>query len=227
MSTARFLIDTSGLFRILQKEHRAAWSDFLTAGVIAVCPVVELEFLFSARSLADRLHKRQLLREIFSWVPMSERAYERAERVQQQLTERGAHRSAGAVDLLIAATAERSQLIVLCDDGDFEMVSEVTGQPVRRVTSLRRQGPAPRGDAEWIALTQAAPRRKRPSDRAMRTRSNMHPTSYFMGHHSIRSATGRVSRSRGAETSHALPPGRRRRRRRSRRWRATTAYARA
>ena len=55
MSVARFLIDTSGLARILQKEHRAAWVDFLSAGVIAVCPVVELEFLYSARSLADRL----------------------------------------------------------------------------------------------------------------------------------------------------------------------------
>jgi hypothetical protein len=36
------------LFRILQKEHRAAWSGFLAAEVIAVRPVVELEFLFSA-----------------------------------------------------------------------------------------------------------------------------------------------------------------------------------
>jgi predicted nucleic acid-binding protein len=136
VSTARFLIDTSGLFRILQKEHRTAWSDFLAAGVIAVCPIVELEFLFSARSLADRLRKQQLLREVFAWVPMSDRAYERAEQVQQELTERGAHRSAGAVDLLIAATAERSQLIILCDDRDYELVSAVTGQPVRRVTSL-------------------------------------------------------------------------------------------
>jgi len=72
VSAARFLIDTSGLFRILQKEHRAAWSDFLTAGVIAVCPVVELEFLFSAQSLADRLHKQRLLREVFTWIPMSD-----------------------------------------------------------------------------------------------------------------------------------------------------------
>jgi hypothetical protein len=36
VSAARFLIDTSGLFWILQKEHRAAWSDFLAAGVLAV-----------------------------------------------------------------------------------------------------------------------------------------------------------------------------------------------
>jgi predicted nucleic acid-binding protein len=135
VSAARFLIDTSGLFRILQKEPRLAWSDFLAAGVIAVCPVVELEFLFSARSLADRLHKQRLLREVFTWVPMSERAYERAEEVQQELTERGTHRSAGPVDLLIAATAERAGLIVLCDDRDFETVSTVTGQPVRRVAT--------------------------------------------------------------------------------------------
>lgn len=136
MSAARFLIDTSGLFPILQKEHRAAWSDFLTAGVIAVCPVVELEFLYSARSLADRLHKQQLLRQVFTWAPMSERAYERAEEVQQRLTERGLHRSGRPADLLIAATAERWDLIILCDDRDFETVSAVTGQPVRRVASL-------------------------------------------------------------------------------------------
>jgi predicted nucleic acid-binding protein len=136
VSAARFLIDTSGLFRILQKEHRAAWSDFLAAGVIAVCPVVELEFLFSARSLADRLRKQQLLREVFTWIPMNDRAYERAEEVQQLLTERGTHRSAGPVDLLIAATAERSGLIVLCDDRDFETVAAVTGQPVRRIASI-------------------------------------------------------------------------------------------
>jgi hypothetical protein len=47
--------------------------DFLAGGVIAVCPIVELAFLFSARSLADRLHKQQLLREIFTGVPMSDR----------------------------------------------------------------------------------------------------------------------------------------------------------
>lgn len=133
---ARFLIDTSGLARILQKEHRAAWADFLSAGVIAVCPVVELEFLYSARSLADRLDKQRLLGQVFAWVPMSDRAFERAAEIQESLTRRGEHRSAGAVDLLIAATAERHQLIVLSQDRDFETVAAVTGQPVRRITTL-------------------------------------------------------------------------------------------
>lgn len=136
MSVARFLIDTSGLARILQKEHRAAWVDFLSAGVIAVCPVVELEFLYSARSLADRLDKQRLLSQVFAWVPMADRAYERAAQIQEVLTRRGEHRPAGAVDLLIAATAERRQLIVLSEDRDFETVAAVTGQPVRRITAL-------------------------------------------------------------------------------------------
>lgn len=136
MSSARFLIDTSGVARILQKAHRAAWSDFLSAGVIAICPVVELEFLYSARSFEDRREKTRLLSEVFAWVPMADRAYERAAEVQAELTRRGEHRSAGAVDLLIAATAERHQLIVLSEDRDFQTVAEVTGQPVRRITSL-------------------------------------------------------------------------------------------
>lgn len=136
MSPALYLIDTSGLFRILQDKLRQGWTDQLAAGVIATCPVVELEFLYSARSLADRLEKRRLLREVFRWVPMNDRAYERADEVQQVLTETGRHRSAGPVDLLIAATAEREGLIVLCDDRDYLTVASVTGQPVKLVTDM-------------------------------------------------------------------------------------------
>jgi hypothetical protein len=136
MTPALYLIDTSGLFRILQSELRKAWAEELTAGVIAVCPIVELEFLYSARSLADRLEKQRLMRDVFGWVPMPETAYDRAEEVQQLLTERGAHRSAGPVDLLIAATAERERLTVLCDDRDFQTVAAVTGQMVRLVTEV-------------------------------------------------------------------------------------------
>jgi predicted nucleic acid-binding protein len=136
VSPALYLIDTSGLFRILQGELRTAWSDQLAAGVIATCPLVELEFLYSARSLADRLEKQVLFHGLFGWVPVSEGAYERANEVQQLLTEAGAHRSAGPVDLLIAATAERERLTVLCDDRDYQTVARVTGQPVKLVTDV-------------------------------------------------------------------------------------------
>ncbi|HXL89154.1 MAG TPA: PIN domain nuclease [Streptosporangiaceae bacterium] len=132
-----YLIDTSGLFRILQGKLREAWSEELAAGVIATCPIVELEFLYSARSLADRLEKQRLLRTVFGWVPVSDRAFDRAEQVQQLLTEAGKHRSAGPVDLLIAATAEQEHLTILCDDHDFETVATVTRQPVRLVTDVQ------------------------------------------------------------------------------------------
>jgi predicted nucleic acid-binding protein len=46
------------------------------------------------------------------------------------------HRSAGPVDLLIAATAERERLTVLCDDRDFQAIARITGQPVKLVTDI-------------------------------------------------------------------------------------------
>ena len=136
MSPALYLIDTSGLFRILQDKLRQAWSDQLAAGVIAICPIVELEFLYSARSLADRLEKVRLLHDLFGWVPTSDHVWERAQEVQQALTESGRHRSAGPIDLLIAATAEHERLTVLCDDHDFQTVAAVTGQPIKLVTDV-------------------------------------------------------------------------------------------
>jgi predicted nucleic acid-binding protein len=136
VTPALYLIDTSGIFRILQDKPRQAWSDQLTAGVIAICPVVELEFLYSSKSLADRLEKLRLLRDLFGWVPMGERVWERAEEVQQLLSETGKHRSAGPIDLLIAAVAERERLTVLCDDRDFQTVAAATGQPVKLVTDI-------------------------------------------------------------------------------------------
>jgi hypothetical protein len=64
MSPALYLIDTSGLFRILQDKIRQAWSEQLAAGVIATCPLVE----------------RRLLQKVFGRVPMTDGAYERPTR---------------------------------------------------------------------------------------------------------------------------------------------------
>jgi len=87
VTPAIYLIDTSGLFRIFQQEWRTAWTEQLAAGVIPGCPVVELEFLYLARSLADRLEKQRLLHDLFGWVAMNDRVFERADQLQQMLTE--------------------------------------------------------------------------------------------------------------------------------------------
>lgn len=76
------------------------------------------------------------MKELFGWVSRHDRAYERAMEVQQLLTEGAAHCSAGAVDLVIAATAEHERLTVLCDDHDYLTVATVTGQPVKLVTDI-------------------------------------------------------------------------------------------
>ena len=95
------------------------------------CPLSELEILYSARSKPHRDALRTLLREAFSWVVMPERVFDRAAEVQDALIDRGTHRSAGPVDLLVAATAETHGLTLLHYDADLLQIAEVTGQPVR------------------------------------------------------------------------------------------------
>ncbi|MFD7027168.1 PIN domain nuclease [Streptomyces sp. NPDC059917] len=132
MSPVTHLIDTSAVVRVVTNEDvRKSWLEHLAVGVIGVCEVTELELLFSARSLADRLEKEALLGELFNWTPMPERVYLRARAVQRLLTDRGEHRSAGPVDLLVAATAELTGLTLLHYDKDFDTIARVTGQPAR------------------------------------------------------------------------------------------------
>ncbi|MGW6457767.1 PIN domain-containing protein [Streptomyces sp. NPDC055078] len=130
MSPVIHLADTSAIVRIVtDKSVRERWSDHLADGIIGLCDITEMEILYSARSLADRLAKEELLAELFNWVPVPDDVYRRARAVQRMLTDRGEHRSAGPVDLLVAATAELTGLSVLHCDADFETVARATHQP--------------------------------------------------------------------------------------------------
>ncbi len=57
----------------------------------------------------------------------------RAVEVQTLLADRGQHQAPPIPDLLIAATAEISQLTVLHIDKDYELIAELTGQPTERL----------------------------------------------------------------------------------------------
>ncbi|MQY19394.1 Ribonuclease VapC2 [Nocardia sp. RB20] len=57
----------------------------------------------------------------------------RAVEVQAMLADRGHHRAPSAADLLIAAAGEIIGLTVLHLDKDFELIAEVTGQPMERL----------------------------------------------------------------------------------------------
>ena len=58
---------------------------------------------------------------------------QRAVEVQMLLADLGHHRAPSIPDLLAAATAERAGFTVLHLDKDFELIAEITGQPVERL----------------------------------------------------------------------------------------------
>ena len=58
---------------------------------------------------------------------------DRAVEVQSLLAARGQHRAPSIPDVLIAATAELAELTVLHVDKDFDLIADVTGQPVERL----------------------------------------------------------------------------------------------
>ncbi|MFD8007049.1 PIN domain nuclease [Streptomyces mirabilis] len=123
------MIDTSALARLLRGDaEQYGWDRAAAAGLIATCPITELEFFYSTRSAADHAQGIEDMRLLFGWVPIDARVYDRARQVQEILTQRGRHRSAGAVDLVVAATAA---LQGLYRDRDFECIAAVTGQALQ------------------------------------------------------------------------------------------------
>jgi predicted nucleic acid-binding protein len=129
VSPARFLLDTSALVRLLRDPAvRSRWEQQIEAGLVAMCPLVELEVLYAARSAKHRAELQALLATAFVWVSMPDRVFTRAAEVQEILTQQGQHRSAGAVDLLVAATAELTSLTLVHYDRDFDQVARASGQ---------------------------------------------------------------------------------------------------
>jgi predicted nucleic acid-binding protein len=62
---------------------------------------------------------------------------DRAVEVQLRLAELGHHSAPSIPDLLIAATAELAKLTVLHHDKDFELIAQVTGQPIEQLSWVR------------------------------------------------------------------------------------------
>ncbi|WP_216589601.1 PIN domain nuclease [Streptomyces brasiliscabiei] len=133
MTVADYLIDTSALARVLLRQTTTDWDDRIGAGLVAICDITELEVLYSARSAADRARLKAALDAHYMWCPMPDGIYRRSRIVQEQLATKGEHRSAGPVDLLLAAAAEEAGLTLLHFDRDFETIARTTGQPVRMI----------------------------------------------------------------------------------------------
>jgi predicted nucleic acid-binding protein len=67
MMSAQFLIDTSALARLMRSGAESFGWDQAVAGLVAVRPITELEFFYSARSAKDRESLIVDLRSAFGW----------------------------------------------------------------------------------------------------------------------------------------------------------------
>jgi predicted nucleic acid-binding protein len=133
-----WLIDKSALIRLPTSPAREEWYQRIERGHVRATTLTLLEIGYSARSgadLQDEIHRPPLaLLPIEYLTPASE---SRALIVQALLAERGQHRAPSVADLLIAATAELTGATVLHVDKDFDLIANLTGQPVETLpTSL-------------------------------------------------------------------------------------------
>ena len=114
-------------------------SDFdarVSAGQIATCRPVVLELLTEARSATEVERRREGL-DVLRDISVRRREWDRAADVMHELSSLGGGRHRLPVlDLLIAAAAEAAEVPVLHYDRHFELIAEVTGQPLRAIAPL-------------------------------------------------------------------------------------------
>lgn len=122
-----YLLDTSGLVRMLRDPGlQDAWYDATDAEAIGSCYPQRAEFLYSARNAAEFDEISEMFSDLYPDVPVPKNAGRWIASVQRQMSRAGQHRSASAVDLIIAATAAHHGLTVLHDDADYRAVARHT-----------------------------------------------------------------------------------------------------
>jgi predicted nucleic acid-binding protein len=132
MAVAESLVDKSAWARLAKPGVAQVLLPLLSAGRLAVCGMTELEVLYSVRSADEHRRVRLELRGLERLATPDE-VWDRALEVHGALAERGQHRTVPIPDLIIAAVAERHRLSVLHYDRDFDVIAEVTRQPVEWV----------------------------------------------------------------------------------------------
>ena len=128
---ARYLLDTSVWARIdcRPSQAPAARSSVRDRGDLDD----DLEILYSARSPASYAATRGERDLALELLAIEQPTLDRALGVQAALAERGEHRGASLPDLVIAATAEHAQVVVLHYDADYDLIATITDQPVEWV----------------------------------------------------------------------------------------------
>ena len=127
------LIDTSVLKRLGLAEIRSIVEPIVLAGGIARARICDLEVGYSARN-RDEWDRLASSLDAFDVVETTAEHIARALQVQRLLAARS-QRGRKIPDLLVAAAAEALDLTVLHYDADFDLISDLTGQPSRWVVA--------------------------------------------------------------------------------------------
>ena len=129
-----WLVDKSAFGRLHLATNAEEWVARIERGLVRICTVTRLEIGYSARSAAD--HRLLTSQPPLTSIPveyLTPNIEDRAVEVQSLLAARGQHRAPSIPDVLIAATAELAELTVLHVNKDFDLIADVTGQPVERL----------------------------------------------------------------------------------------------
>jgi predicted nucleic acid-binding protein len=130
-AVARYLADTSALARLRHLPVAEVLGPLIEAGLVATCGVIEFELAWAARTSAELDELRADRDAGYEWLATLDEDWRRALQVQAELWRSGQMRSVGLPDLLVGAVAEREQVTVLHYDADYDLVAQITGQPVR------------------------------------------------------------------------------------------------
>ena len=136
MTDRGWLIDKSALVRLADSADVQEWSNRIERGLVHVSNLTRLEVGYSARTGAAA--RREFREPPLAALPveyLTPAMEDRALEVQLMLAGIGKHRGPSIPDLVIAAPAELVGLTVLHVDKDFDLISEVTGQPMERLDS--------------------------------------------------------------------------------------------
>jgi predicted nucleic acid-binding protein len=129
-----WLIDKSALVRLAVSRDAAEWAARIERGLVRITTVTRLEVGYSARSGPDL--RAGLAQPPLSAMPveyLTPAIEDRSVEVLTLLADRGRHRAPSVPDLIIAATAELAGLTLLHLDKGFDVIAEITGQPVQRL----------------------------------------------------------------------------------------------
>ena len=127
-----WLLDKSAAARSGDERVGAQLAEL--AGSLFLCPVGELEQLYSARSAQDYDALEADLRDTFEIIATPPDLFERAHDLQRDLAHHhGMWHRTPIPDLLIACTALHHGLGVVHVDRDFERIAQVRPLAVRRL----------------------------------------------------------------------------------------------